>query len=124
MSSDHPDRPQDVPDDVQAYVDAIPPEHRPLFDRVEATIRAVRPEATVRLSYGMPAYEAAGHRLYVGAWRHGLSFYGWSPGGDGGFTERHPELVTGKGTVRLRPEDAAAIPDEELTAFVRAVLGG
>jgi uncharacterized protein YdhG (YjbR/CyaY superfamily) len=114
----------DVPDDVQAYVDAIPPEHRPLFDRVVGTIRALRPDATVRLSYGMPTYEASGHRLYVGAWRHGISFYGWSRGADGGFTQRHPELVTGKGTVRLRPEDAATIPDEELTAFVRAVLGG
>ena len=114
----------DVPDEVQAYEDAIPPEHRPLFDRVVGTIRAVRPDATVRLSYGMPAYEADGHHLYVGAWRHGISLYGWSRGADGGFSERHPELVTGKGTVRLRPADAADISDEELTGFMRAVLGG
>jgi uncharacterized protein YdhG (YjbR/CyaY superfamily) len=124
MTSGPTGRPNDVPDDVQAYVDAIPPEHRPLFDRVAATIRAVRPDATVRLSYGMPTYGAGGRRLYVGAWRHGLSLYGWSPGEDGGLTERHPDLVTGKGTVRLRPEDAADIPDEELTTFVRFVLGG
>ena len=59
----------------------------------------------------------------MGAWKHGISLYGWSRGADGGFVERHPELVTGKGTVRLRPEDAAAITDEELTGFVRAVFG-
>ena len=71
----------------------------------------------------MPTYEAGGHRLYVG---HGGTACPSTagPGAATGFTERHPELVTGKGTVRLRPEDAEAIPDEELTAFVRAVLGG
>ena len=124
MTSDSTGRRKDVPDDVQAYADAIPAEHRPLFDRVVAVIRAVRPEATARLSYGMPAYEAGGHRLYVGVWRHGISFYGWSRERDGGFSERHPELVAGRGTIRLRPDDAAALTDEELTTFVRAVFGG
>ena len=109
--------------DVDAYVDAIPAVHRPLFDRLAGAIQRVRPDATVRLSYGMPTYEAGGRRLYVGAWRHGLSLYGWSSGEDGGFTERHPDLVSGKGTVRLRPADAASIGDPELEGFVRAVLG-
>jgi hypothetical protein len=113
-----------VDQDVQHYVDAIPAAHRPLFDRLHRLITTVRPDASVRLAYGMPTYEAGGHRLYVGAWRHGLSLYGWSAGRDGGLTERHPELRSGKGTVRLRPENAAALSDEELTTFVQAAFGG
>ena len=124
MSSPTPARPSGVTDEVQAYVDAIPAEHRPLYDRIQRLVLALHPEAEVRLSYGMPTYVAGRFRLYVGAWRHGISFYGWSAGTDDGFAERHPELRSGKGTLRLRPEDAAAISDTELTGFVRAVLGG
>src|ERR671917_2831735 len=98
MSLRRPGRPEGVDDDVQAYVDAIPPEHRPLFDRVHGLVLAVRPDAEVRLSYGMPTYVAGRSRLHVGVWRHGVSLYGWSEGADGGFAERHPELLYGKGT--------------------------
>ncbi len=59
----------------------------------------------------MPAYQA-GHRcLYVGSWKHGISLYGRPEGEDGGFTARHPELLAGKGTIRLRPDAAAGISD-------------
>ena len=80
------------------------------------------PDATVELSYQMPTYKVGSCRLYVGAWKHGISIYGWQKGHDGGFTDRHPELKTSTGTVRLRPEDAAAIPDEELLDLVRSAL--
>ncbi len=35
-----------------------------------------------------------------------------------------PELVTNKGTIRLRPADAAGVPDHELRDLVGAALGG
>ena len=40
----------------------------------------------------------------------------------GGFTARHPELRTSKGTIKLRPQDAAAIAEIELLSLVSAVL--
>jgi uncharacterized protein YdhG (YjbR/CyaY superfamily) len=109
--------------DVRAYVDAIPPEHRPLFDRLHGLILAVHPEAAVTISYKMPTYRVGSHRLYVGAWAHGLSLYGWGQGRDGGFTDRHPELLSGKGTIRLRTADADRIPDDELRGLIGAALG-
>jgi len=39
-----------------------------------------------------------------------------------GFVDRHPELKTSKGTIRLRPQDAAAIADDELLGLVGAAL--
>ena len=75
------------------------------------------------LSYQMPTYKVGRHRLFLGVWRHGGSIYGWQEGRDAGFTARHPDLKTSKGTIRLRPEDAAAIPDDELRDLVRAALG-
>jgi len=109
-------------EEVRRYIDAVDPAYRPLFDRVHRLIMAAYPEADVALSYQIPAYKVGKRRLYVGAWQHGISIYGWGQDRDGGFTERHPELRTSKGTIRLRPQDAAAIPDEELSALVGAAL--
>ncbi len=107
---------------VVAYIDAIPAEHRPLFDRVQGLIFSVAPGAKLRISYGIPTYEVGRRRLYVGAWKHGLSIYGWGEGGDGGFVARHPELKKSKGTIQLSVGAASAISDDELLGLVRAAL--
>jgi hypothetical protein len=107
---------------VRSYIDAVDPAYRPLFDRVHELIMAAHPEATVVLSYRIPTYKVGQRRLYVGAWQHGISLYGWQRDRDGGFTERHPELRTSKGTIRLRPQDAADLADGELLALVSAAL--
>ena len=107
---------------MQAYIEAITPEHRPLFDRLHRLILEARPDATVVLSYDMPTYKAGRNRLYLGAWKHGLSIYGWQRGRDAGFTDRHPELLSSKGTIKLRPGDAATLDDDELRDLFRTVL--
>ena len=107
---------------VQDYIDSIQAEHRPLFDRLHRLILAVYPDATVVLSYRIPTYKLGKRRLYVGAWKHGLSIYGWLQGRGDAFISRHPELKTSKGTIRLRPQDAAAISDDEISDLVRAAL--
>jgi uncharacterized protein YdhG (YjbR/CyaY superfamily) len=111
-----------VDEAVQGYIDGIAAEHRPLFDRLHRLILAVHPDAAVVLSYKIPTYKVRNRRLYVGAWKHGLSIYGWQQGRDDAFASRHPELKTSKGTLQLRPEDAAAVTDDELSDLVRAAL--
>jgi len=108
--------------DVQAYVDGIAAEHRPLFDRVHRLILQARPEADLVLSYGMPAYRAGSRKLHVGVWQHGVSLYGWNKERNAAFTARHPELLSGKATIRLRSGDAAQVTDEELSALIRTSL--
>jgi uncharacterized protein YdhG (YjbR/CyaY superfamily) len=107
---------------VQAYIDEIPPEFRPLFDRVHALVLEGCPDATLTISYKMPTYTVGKHRLYLGVWKHGISIYGWGADRDAGFAARRPDLVSGKGTVQIRPEDAAEISDEELRDLARAAL--
>jgi len=111
-----------IPPAVQAYIDEIPAEHRPLFDRLHRLITQARPDAEVTFSYKMPAYRDGKRRLYVAAWKHGISVYGSQRDRDGGFAARHPQLVTSKGTIQLRPESAADIGDEEFLALARAAL--
>ncbi|MGH2363536.1 MAG: DUF1801 domain-containing protein [Chloroflexota bacterium] len=107
---------------MQAYIEGIAPEFRPLFDRLHGLIVSALPDVSVVLSYQMPTYKMGQRRIHLAAWKHGISMYGSQPDRDAGFTARHPELKFGKATIRLRPEDAAAIPDAELAALLHAAL--
>ena len=110
-------------EDVQDYIDGIAAEHRPLFDRLHRLILEAHPEAAVAISYKIPTYKVGRRRLHIGAWRHGMSLYGWQVGRDAGFVARHAALISGKATIQLRLEDAAGISDDELRDFARAALG-
>lgn len=109
---------------VRDYIAAIAPEHSALFDRLQRIIVETHPDAEVELSYHMPTYKVGRRRLFLGVWKHGVSIYGWDRGRDAGFTDRHPELLTGKGTIQLRPEDADGIPDREFRDLISAALDG
>jgi uncharacterized protein YdhG (YjbR/CyaY superfamily) len=111
-------------DAVRDYIEAVDPRHRPLFDRLHRLVLEAHPDAAVVLSYQIPTYKVGRNRLFLGVWKHGVSVYGFQQGRDGGFIARHPELKTSKGTIRLRPEDAAGISDEELRGLVRSALDG
>ena len=108
-------------DAVRRYRGEMDSEHRPVLDRLHQLVLTTCPEAEVVLSYGMPTYRIGRRRLNIGAWKHGLSLY-VSPNRDGGFSARHPGLAKGKGTIRLRPADAAIIPDAEFQDLIRAAL--
>jgi hypothetical protein len=81
-------------------------------------------QANVRSSSGpdtsVSAQEA--RQLHVGVWTHGLSFYGWQQGADGGLVARHPHLDNGKGTLRLPLAEAGDISDDELRALLAGAL--
>ncbi len=111
-----------VDDEVRDYIEAIAPEHRPLFDRLHRLILEAHPDAKIVLSYQMPTFKVGRRHLFVAVWKHGVSMYGWQQGHDAGFTARHPELRTSKGTIQLRPEDAVHIFDEEFREFLRVAL--
>jgi uncharacterized protein YdhG (YjbR/CyaY superfamily) len=107
---------------ARAYIDAIAPEHRPLFDRIHRLVLEAHPDAEVVLSYRIPTYKVGSGRLYVGVWKRWVALYGWEQGREAGFTARHPELATSKGTIQLRPAAAAGISDDEIRDLIRAAL--
>ena len=109
---------------VQAYIDGIAPQNRPLFDRLHGLILGTLPGRGRRLSYGMPAYR----------WAGGVST---SPRGSmacrstaGRRAARPasppaiPELKTSKGTIQLRPGRSAGIGDGELLELIAGRAGG
>jgi hypothetical protein len=104
------------------YLGRIPPEHRPLFDRLHGIILEEHPDATVGISYAIPTYKVGRRRLFLGVWKHGVSIYGWGEDRDAGFSARHPDLKSGAATLQLRPDAAAGIPDQEFRNLVHAAL--
>jgi hypothetical protein len=113
---------QGTSDAAREYIAGIPAGNRPSFDRLHGLILDEYPDAQVVISYKIPAYKVGDRTLYLAAWRHGVSLYGWQEGHDDGFLERHPELLTGKGTIQLRPADLDEIADDELLGLVRGAL--
>jgi uncharacterized protein YdhG (YjbR/CyaY superfamily) len=109
-------------DSVKDYLEAIAARTRPLFDRIHDLILEVHPDAEIRITYDMPTY-VGDRRLYLAAWKSWVSLYGWNDGEDGGFVARHPELTSGRGTIKIRPKDAEGIDDDELRRLIRGALG-
>ena len=107
---------------LQAYIDGIAPEFVPLFERLRGILTHAQPEATFGFAYNMPTFRSGKRRLHLAVWQHGISVYGWRRDNDGGFSERHRELLSGKSTLRIRPEDAASISDAEFVGLLGGAL--
>ena len=109
--------------EVQRYLDGVAAEHRPMWDRIDRIVRGLHPDVELCITYDMPTFVVGEHRLPVGVWKHGLSLYGLNESNDAGFIARHPELSSGRGTVRLPTTRADDFSDEELTATLAAAFG-
>jgi hypothetical protein len=107
---------------VRDYIAAIAPEQRPLFDRLHRLFLEANPEIVITFAYKMPSYEVGSRRIHLAAWKQWVSIYGVGEDRDAGFIARHPDVKTSKGTLQLRPKDAARITDDELRDMARAAL--
>ena len=112
-----------IPPDVQTYLDGVAPEHRAMWDRIERIIRGLHPDVELCITYDMPTFVVGEYGLPVGIWKHGVSLYGLDESNDAGFIARHPELSSGRGTVKLPTKRADTFSDEELTVTLAAVFG-
>lgn len=108
---------------AREYIDGIDPANRPLFDRVDGLILGAFPHAEVGFAYKMPVYRVGDRSLNVGVWKHGVSLYGAHDEDAPTLLARHPELSSGRGTLRIPRKVADQVTDTELIEVIRAVLG-
>jgi uncharacterized protein YdhG (YjbR/CyaY superfamily) len=114
-----PDR---VPPEVEAYISAIPAEHRPVFDRLHNLVLDTLPDARVVISYNMPAYIAAGGRVSLSSGKAGVSLATTVPEPIAAFKAKHKGFKTGKVTVQFPPD--ADIAEADLRELIIAATGG
>ena len=105
---------------VQRYVEAIPAEQRPLFDRLQSLILELYPDAEVVISYQVPTYKAKGGRVSLGLWKSGVSLYTTDPRHIEDFKTRHPAVKTGKASLNFTLTDE--LPDQDVRDVVKRAM--
>jgi uncharacterized protein YdhG (YjbR/CyaY superfamily) len=111
-----------VDEAVQRYVDAIPAEQRPLFERLQALILELYPDAEVVLSYQIPTYKAKGGRVSLGLWKEGVSLYTTDPEHIAAFKPKHRGVKTGKASLNFRLTDD--LPEQDVREVIERAMEG
>lgn len=92
--------------ETDAYIASFSEQTQEILNRIRMLIREVAPEATEKISYGMPAYVLNGKPLvYFAAFKNHVGFYA-TPTGHEKFKEKLSAYKQGKGSVQF-PLDTA-----------------
>jgi hypothetical protein len=92
-------------DDVKLFFDAVPPERRPLFDRLHALILSLYPQADIVLSYGVPTYRVKPGWVALGYRKGYVSIYTNGPHHLAEFKAKCPGVKTGMGCINLKLDE-------------------
>ncbi|MDP4240178.1 MAG: DUF1801 domain-containing protein [Bacteroidota bacterium] len=63
------------PVDVNEYIAGFPVEIQSILEQLRLAIKAVAPEATEVISYGMPGYKLNGMLVWFAAFKNHIGFY-------------------------------------------------
>jgi uncharacterized protein YdhG (YjbR/CyaY superfamily) len=61
--------------EVDGYIATFPAPVRGMLEELRQTIRAAAPDATEKISYGMPAYHENGMLAYFAGYKNHIGFY-------------------------------------------------
>ena len=96
-----PDR-SEPGDAVGEYVAQCPTETQEILRTLRALIRGVAPDATEKISYGIPTFELNGtYVVYFAAWKKHIAFYPVTPGLAKSLGAEITPYRSGKGTLRF-----------------------
>ena len=96
-----------VPKDVDEYLEGVPEPARSTLNKVRAMIRSVvPPEATEKISYGMPSFQYKGALFAYAAFKKHCSLFPMSAALIEEFKDELKGFKTAKGTIQF-PMDKA-----------------
>ena len=98
--------------DLDAYLAALPDDARARLDEVRRVVKALAPNTTEGMSYGMPMFSRGGRPLvYFAAWKSHCALYGVH------LDQQQKEgRDTGKGTIRFPLDEP--LPEELLKSLI------
>ncbi len=112
---------QQLPEDVQEYIDALDPVHRRLFDRLHRLIVDELPDAQIVMSYQIPLYRVGRRHVGLNARRPGgVTLTTTSPDHIEEFRRRHPQFKTNKASIQFRLNDE--LPKDDITDVIRRAI--
>jgi uncharacterized protein YdhG (YjbR/CyaY superfamily) len=86
--------------EVDAYIAAAPMPAQPILRQLREAIKAAAPNATERISYGMPSYEYHGRLVYFAAFKNHVGLYAVGQEHDT-YTKELGGYLSGKSTARF-----------------------
>jgi uncharacterized protein YdhG (YjbR/CyaY superfamily) len=90
----------DDPKTIDDHISQFPPETQLHLQKVRETIKAVAPEATETISYGIPTFKFHGNLVHFSGHAHHIGFY---PGSEvvERFRDELDSYKTSKGTIQF-----------------------
>ncbi|WP_225752893.1 iron chaperone [Actinotalea sp. Marseille-Q4924] len=113
-------KPVHRPEEVDAYLAALPADQRAALEALRRQVRRVAPAATERVAYGVPSFHQDGPLVSLGAFRHHLSLISQSPALIERLADRLRGLDVSGSTIRFRPDDP--LPEDVVELVVRERL--
>ena len=95
--------------DVQRYLDAVPEERKPLFNKLHRLIMDLYPGADVVMSYKIPTYKAKSGWVALANQKHCVSLYTCGAHHIAEFKAKYPAIKTGTGCINLKVADAVPV---------------
>ena len=89
-----------APSTIDEYIRQFPREAQEKLAGLRATIRKAAPDATEKISYGMPTFFQTKNLVHFSAYQHHIGFYP-TPSAITGFRDELSAYVTSKGAIQL-----------------------
>ncbi len=107
-------------DRIKKYIDSIPQDHRPLFDKLQSVILEVYPDAELKFSYGIVLHKVGKRWVGLGKRKDGITIYTDGPQYVEDFQKKHPKIKGGVGSIKFKPE--TEVPLEDLKMVVEKAI--
>jgi uncharacterized protein YdhG (YjbR/CyaY superfamily) len=101
---------------IDAYIAEFPAEVQMRLRELRAVVQAAAPDATEKISYGMPTFYLNGNLVHFGAFKHHIGFYP-VPSGIAAFAAELAPYKQSKGAVQFPHEEP--LPLDLITRIVR-----
>jgi uncharacterized protein YdhG (YjbR/CyaY superfamily) len=91
--------------EVQRFIDAVPEERKPLFDKLRALIMDLYPNAEVLIWYRILTFRAKSGWVALANQKHYVTLYTNSADHIAGFKAEYPSIKTGKACINFKMTD-------------------
>lgn len=102
--------------DVERFFESVPEASKLYFNQMHELVMQLYPEATIKVSYGIPIYKARTGWVGLGYWKDGVSIYTNGPEHLAEFRAKHPKVKGGKGSLNFK--NTEALPLEDLSLVI------
>ena len=106
-----------APEEIDAYLAALPDDIRASLERVRSIIREIAPECTERVSYRIPIFRLRKDLVGMSAQKNHCSLHSMSPSLIKAIAEELKDVKISGATVHFTPENP--LPEELIERIVR-----